>query len=154
LIQNIKEFINDFNYFSAAKGRNDNKFTVFTRQAGIFRTNCVDCLDRTNFIQSLIAKAVIHKIYSIEHKEDYQIGSPFTPIINPSIEAGFKNLWKMNAGAISLQYCGSPAMKNDFLLNNGRRYWYGYLSDISIGLSRFYNNNFADYYIQVRLLFI
>lgn len=40
-------------------------------------------------------------------------------------------------------------MKTDFLLNDGRRYWYGYLSDVSIGFRRFYNNNFADYYIQV-----
>jgi hypothetical protein len=37
----------------------DNKqIEVFRRQKGIIRTNCIDCLDRTNFIQSLFSKIV------------------------------------------------------------------------------------------------
>lgn len=33
--------------------------TVLSQQEGIFRTNCIDCLDRTNVVQSLIAKVVL-----------------------------------------------------------------------------------------------
>ena len=29
---------------------------VISRQEGIFRVNCMDCLDRTNVIQSLLAR--------------------------------------------------------------------------------------------------
>ena len=34
----------------------DRDGTVFMRQSGVFRTNCMDCLDRTNVVQSLIAR--------------------------------------------------------------------------------------------------
>ena len=29
---------------------------VLARQSGVFRTNCIDCLDRTNVVQSLLAR--------------------------------------------------------------------------------------------------
>ena len=32
------------------------------KQSGVFRTNCIDCLDRTNVVQSLIARK------SLEHQ--------------------------------------------------------------------------------------
>ena len=31
------------------------------QQTGVFRTNCVDCLDRTNVVQSLFAKRILEK---------------------------------------------------------------------------------------------
>ena len=30
-------------------------------QSGVFRTNCVDCLDRTNVVQSLLASLTLHE---------------------------------------------------------------------------------------------
>ena len=30
--------------------------TVVQQQDGVFRTNCIDCLDRTNVVQSLLAR--------------------------------------------------------------------------------------------------
>ena len=30
--------------------------TVVSVQQGIFRTNCIDCLDRTNVVQSMLAR--------------------------------------------------------------------------------------------------
>ena len=30
--------------------------TVMSTQLGVFRTNCIDCLDRTNVVQSMLAK--------------------------------------------------------------------------------------------------
>jgi len=35
--------------------------TVSMHQKGVFRTNCVDCLDRTNVVQGLIAKGVLQQ---------------------------------------------------------------------------------------------
>lgn len=32
-----------------------NNNTVLSRQMGVFRTNCLDCLDRTNFFQAKLA---------------------------------------------------------------------------------------------------
>lgn len=30
--------------------------TLVSQQDGVFRTNCIDCLDRTNVVQSMLAK--------------------------------------------------------------------------------------------------
>ncbi len=35
------------------------KMTVILQQEGIFRTNCLDCLDRTNIIQTLISRTAL-----------------------------------------------------------------------------------------------
>ena len=32
---------------------------VYTKQGGCFRTNCMDCLDRTNVVQSAIARRAL-----------------------------------------------------------------------------------------------
>lgn len=29
---------------------------IISHQTGVFRTNCIDCLDRTNVVQSLLAR--------------------------------------------------------------------------------------------------
>ena len=46
------------------------------RQEGVFRFNCMDCLDRTNVIQSVVAKEIIQSAVSI---------SSFIPILHYSI---------------------------------------------------------------------
>lgn len=35
--------------------------TLKSIQTGVFRTNCVDCLDRTNVVQTLLAKRMLEK---------------------------------------------------------------------------------------------
>ena len=35
--------------------------SVVTVQQGVFRTNCIDCLDRTNVVQSMLAKKSLHE---------------------------------------------------------------------------------------------
>lgn len=34
----------------------DDSETVVCVQQGVFRTNCIDCLDRTNVVQSMLAR--------------------------------------------------------------------------------------------------
>lgn len=50
---NLKFFIYDI--------KNDK---VIMRQQGIFRTNCLDCLDRTNFFQAKMAISTMEEILS------------------------------------------------------------------------------------------
>ena len=40
----------------------DDKGVVSSLQQGVFRTNCIDCLDRTNVVQSMLA----HRILEIQ----------------------------------------------------------------------------------------
>lgn len=36
--------------------------TVVRQQDGVFRTNCIDCLDRTNVVQSLLARRNLQQV--------------------------------------------------------------------------------------------
>lgn len=38
--------------------------SIKNTQNGIIRTNCMDCLDRTNVVQSVIARKLLHIILS------------------------------------------------------------------------------------------
>lgn len=37
---------------------------LLSAQDGVFRTNCIDCLDRTNVVQSMLAKRVLNEVLS------------------------------------------------------------------------------------------
>lgn len=53
LIENIHEIITNMKYTWI-----DNQGFI-CEQSGVFRINCVDCLDRTNVVQTAIARAVL-----------------------------------------------------------------------------------------------
>jgi hypothetical protein len=36
--------------------KNKSEWEIISTQKAVFRTNCIDCLDRTNVVQSCIAK--------------------------------------------------------------------------------------------------
>ena len=38
---------------------------TLTEQMGVFRTNCIDCLDRTNVVQSLVARKNLQDIFEV-----------------------------------------------------------------------------------------
>ena len=39
--------------------------TVVRQQDGVFRTNCIDCLDRTNVLQSLLARRNLQQVFLV-----------------------------------------------------------------------------------------
>ena len=52
--------ITNYGYYHIEK-----KNKIITRknsQKGVFRTNCMDCLDRTNVVQSVFARYVLHEM--------------------------------------------------------------------------------------------
>lgn len=115
------------------------------QQSGFFRTNCMDNLDRTNVVQSLLAYRILLRA----------LGLPLPSLITPedrveevhrglrSFEEAFKHLWVANADALSVLYAGTPALKTDFVLT-GRRTFQGLLQDGVNALTRYYINNFWD----------
>ena len=56
----------DYGYFALKRDG-----TLKSIQTGVFRTNCVDCLDRTNVVQTLLAKRMLEK--QLKH---YQLIKP------------------------------------------------------------------------------
>nr|CAI5836938.1 unnamed protein product [Callosobruchus analis] len=117
--------------------------TLSSLQEGVFRTNCIDCLDRTNVVQSMLAhrnlEIVLKKLSILQqhqHLED-QI----------SFEVLFKNVWADNADVISIQYSGTGALKTDFT-RTGKRSRVGLLKDGLNSLQRYYKNNLMDGFRQ------
>ncbi|XP_012271455.1 phosphatidylinositide phosphatase SAC1 [Orussus abietinus] len=109
-------------------------------QDGTFRTNCIDCLDRTNVVQSMIAKKALvealDRLGILRRLEEH-----------PSFEYQFKQVWADNADVVSIQYSGTGALKTDFT-RTGKRTKLGALKDGVNSATRYYKNNFADGYRQ------
>ncbi|KAL9094996.1 MAG: hypothetical protein Q9165_002598 [Trypethelium subeluteriae] len=108
-------------------------------QNGILRTNCMDCLDRTNVVQSATGRwALEQQLADQGFKIDLQ-SDPTT--------SWFNQVWADNGDAISRQYAGTAALKGDFTRTRKRNIT-GALTDFSLTLNRYYNNIFGDYFTQ------
>ena len=109
------------------------------KQSGILRTNCMDCLDRTNVVQSACARTILEAQLSA--------GSYTIDLQNDPSTAWFNTLWADNGDAISKQYAGTAALKGDFTRTRKRQIT-GALTDFGLTLSRYYNNIVNDYFAQ------
>ncbi|XP_024992854.1 phosphoinositide phosphatase SAC6 [Cynara cardunculus var. scolymus] len=108
-------------------------------QVGIVRTNCVDCLDRTNVTQSMIGR----KMLEFQLQRLGVFDAEETISAHPNIDDCFKILWANHGDDISIQYSGTPALKGDFV-RFGKRTLQGILKDGWNALMRYYLNNFVD----------
>lgn len=106
--------------------------TTSTKQRGIVRTNCIDCLDRTNVVQSLIAKRQLQQVFT-------KWSIPATT----ETDTVFKHLWADNADAISHQYSGTGALKTDYT-RTGQRTWHGQYRDLVNSITRYLKGNLTD----------
>ncbi|KFH43869.1 Phosphoinositide phosphatase-like protein [Hapsidospora chrysogenum ATCC 11550] len=109
-------------------------------QRSVMRTNCMDCLDRTNVVQSNFARHMLDQVF-------WELGlmprgTSFRDE-DPAFEFLFRNLWADNADVVSKAYSGTGAMKTD-VTRMGKRTKLGALQDGRIGVTRYFKNNFLD----------
>ncbi|KAJ0453106.1 putative phosphatidylinositol-3,4-bisphosphate 4-phosphatase [Helianthus annuus] len=93
-------------------------------QIGIVRTNCIDCLDRTNVTQSMIGR----KMLELQLQRLGVFDANKTISSYPSFDDCFKILWANHGDDISIQYSGTPALKGDFV-RYGKRTTQGIIND-------------------------
>jgi len=154
LVDICKEELNNYGYFMAQlnHGLNDRErfydprnFIVLQSQKGTFRTNCMDCLDRTNVVQGVFSRYVAHhqlnKLDLIDIAD--KLGA-FEKFPGP-LEESFRHGWTNNADVLSYLYTGTPALKTDFT-RTGKRTHQGALNDGINAVTRYYINNFTDGY--------
>ncbi|CAG2063282.1 unnamed protein product, partial [Timema podura] len=118
--------------------------TVVSQQDGVFRTNCIDCLDRTNVVQSMLARRSLNQV--LQKLSILRTGQNVEN--NFGFESLFKSVWADNADTVSVQYSGTGALKTDFTRTGKRTRW-GLIRDGINSLTRYYKNNFADGFRQV-----
>lgn len=114
---------------------------VVTRQDGVFRVNCLDCLDRTNLIEQVICQCVLEHILknqSLTHSNLTRDRLKLEEIISKH-----NSLWADNGDAISQIYTGTNALKSSFS-RSGKMNFAGALSDVTKSVSRMYQNTFVD----------
>ena len=112
------------------------------RQQGVLRTNCMDCLDRTNVVQSACGSRALEKQLKEEGIE--------VNLQTDVTTRWFNTLWADNGDAISKQYSSTAALKGDYTRTRKRDYR-GALNDLGLTLSRYYNNIVNDYFSQAAI---
>ncbi|KAL5706157.1 GTPase activating protein (GAP) for Rho1p [Ranunculus cassubicifolius] len=134
LYDQMEDFLKQNKYFFAnAKGEG------IEEQLGVVRTNCIDCLDRTNVTQSMIGRKTLER-----QLQRMGIFGPDDTITKyPRFDDSFKVLWANHGDDISIQYSGTPALKGDFV-RYGKRTVQGIFNDGCNALARYYLNNFRD----------
>eukprot|EP00892_Ulva_mutabilis_P011567 jgi/Ulvmu1/8783/UM048_0038.1 len=110
------------------------------QQKGVVRTNCIDCLDRTNVVQALLGRRALEALLSDLLLMDS--GSPLATSF-PKLEQQFRILWADHGDALSWQYAGTGALKSGFT-RTGKRTALGLLDDGVKSAVRYYLNNFED----------
>lgn len=121
-----------FGYFAIDSSNNQLK-----EQKGIFRVNCLDCLDRTNMVQSYIVKRTVDlfvRNYLLRSDVTYDAGI-FHEALN--------SLWADNGDQLSRIYARSDAIKSSYG-RLGKFTLSSFVEDFKNTARRFYSNNFAE----------
>ncbi|KAF4909983.1 Phosphatidylinositide phosphatase SAC2 [Colletotrichum viniferum] len=118
---------------------------ISTKQQGVLRTNCMDCLDRTNVCQSSFGKYMLESQLKAEGYDLAAQVDQQTP--------WFNTLWADNGDAISKQYASTAAMKGDYTRTKKRNLG-GALNDLGLSMTRFYNGMVNDYFSQAAIDFL
>uniref|UniRef100_A0A1A9ZCS4 SAC domain-containing protein n=1 Tax=Glossina pallidipes TaxID=7398 RepID=A0A1A9ZCS4_GLOPL len=109
-----------------------------TFQTGIVRTNCVDCLDRTNTAQFAIGKCALgHQLERLGFLKSAKLE------FDSECVTMLENLYEEHGDTLALQYGGSQ------LVHRIKTYrktaaWASQGNDIMQTLSRYYSNTFND----------
>ncbi|XP_040905499.1 phosphatidylinositide phosphatase SAC2 isoform X2 [Toxotes jaculatrix] len=114
---------------------------VICKQEGIFRVNCMDCLDRTNVVQAALARVVME-----QQLKKLGVMPPEQPLPVKCYRI-YQIMWANNGDTISRQYAGTAALKGDFT-RTGERKLAGVMKDGVNSANRYYLNRFRDAYRQ------
>lgn len=133
LLDSLSSSLETFSYTVSRDGNTKAK------QTGILRTNCMDCLDRTNIVQSAVARQVLEQQLKAE-------GFDLSAQLDQTTQ-WFNVLWADNGDAVSKQYASTAAMKGDYTRTRKRDYR-GALTDMGLSISRFYSGYASSPYIS------
>lgn len=123
--------------------------SVSKQQLGIIRTNCLDCLDRTNVIQTRIAWRVLEiQLSFLNFNVEALFGNLFLNSTNPHpLLDKFKSLWAEMGDYISIQYAGSASTITS-VTKHGKHGIFGLLKHGIATITRFYQGSFEDGFKQ------
>ncbi|XP_042312298.1 LOW QUALITY PROTEIN: synaptojanin-1 [Sceloporus undulatus] len=95
-------------------------------QSGTIRTNCLDCLDRTNSVQAFVGLEMLTKQLEV-------LGLTEKPQLVTRFQEVFRSMWSVNGDSVSKIYAGTGALEGKAKLKDGAR-----------SVTRTIQNNFFD----------
>lgn len=125
MMNKAKPSIDNFQFFTIMKG------DIKSSQIGTIRTNCLDCLDRTNAVQTVIGLKLLSEQLESIGLTDKQSSSKFYEAL--------KGLWPLNGDHISRMYSGTGAMESGTKGTIASK-----LHDGAVSVKRTIKNNFFD----------
>ncbi|XP_061902741.1 synaptojanin-1 isoform X4 [Entelurus aequoreus] len=120
----LSKFVDEcgFFYYSGEMG-------ITRSQGGTLRTNCLDCLDRTNSVQAFFALEMLPK--QLE-----EMGLTEKPQLVARFQEVFRTMWSVNGDSVSKIYAGTGALDGKAKA--------GKLKDGARSVTRTIQNNFFD----------
>jgi hypothetical protein len=107
-------------------------------QNGVARTNCIDCLDRTNAAQFVIGKRALgYQLHALGVIDGTTVEYD-TDAVNL-----FTNMWHDHGDTIAIQYGGSHLV-NTMATYRKINQWSSHSRDMVESFKRYYNNSFLD----------
>ncbi|KAJ5257008.1 Polyphosphoinositide phosphatase [Penicillium angulare] len=107
-------------------------------QNGVARTNCIDCLDRTNAAQFVIGKRALgYQLHALGVIDETTVEYD-TDAVNL-----FTNMWHDHGDTIAIQYGGSHLV-NTMATYRKINQWSSHSRDMVESFKRYYNNSFLD----------
>ncbi|XP_070565612.1 synaptojanin-1-like [Ptychodera flava] len=122
LMRKLRPHVNRFEYFYTEEEN------VKKLQSGTVRTNCLDCLDRTNAVQTFLGLSMLPKQLDCLGLDKSSVRSRFDEF--------YKNMWALNGDHVSRIYAGTGALEGKTTA--------GKLRDGARSVSRTIQNNFFD----------
>lgn len=141
LMGRLNDGLTQGGYFRGVEspGATGGQLDIRSTQTSVVRTNCMDCLDRTNVVQSMLGRwAVTRQLMDagvLRPGENANDDREFEDL--------FRNIWADNADVVSKSYSGTGALKTDFT-RTGKRTRAGALQDLRNSITRYLRNNFMD----------
>ncbi|XP_012252471.2 synaptojanin-1 [Athalia rosae] len=104
----VEKYLRSFSLFYAVGTE------VMNEQRGTLRTNCLDCLDRTNCVQTFFAMEILAvQLGLLKLMEKQQMVSRFEEV--------FRQMWINNGNEVSKIYAGTGAIQGSSKLMDGAR---------------------------------
>ena len=123
------------------------------KQVGIIRSNCLDCLDRTNAVQAKFAFLALYRTLKTSKIEffDSKYNENCLALQDKSdmhFIANLRQLWADNGDAISFIYTGTGATTSSVTRRGEKASLSSFFDHGFKTISRFYLNNFDDGFKQ------
>ncbi|KIP11132.1 hypothetical protein PHLGIDRAFT_64286 [Phlebiopsis gigantea 11061_1 CR5-6] len=118
--------------------KNEIEYDTMSLQNGICRTNCVDCLDRTNAAQFVFGKRALgHQLYALG-----VVDSPNLAFDSDAVNM-LTEMYHDHGDTLAMQYTGS-ALVNRVETYRRMPHWNSHSRDIIENFRRFYTNSLLD----------